>query len=134
VNVSILKNGSKAPLPKKHSSVGRVILLLFFILLIGGAIVWILLRRRRMLEQFNSADDYTTFSPPAGPAVVVGSDPDVIGAPAEPTPKSKTPKLVTPPVTPTTGTDSNLEHVGESLKDMVLKSMHEEAQKRKDNQ
>jgi hypothetical protein len=133
VNVSTLKNGSKAPLPKKHSSVGRVILLLFFILLIGGAIVWILLRRRRMLEQFNSADDYTTFSPPAGPAVVVGSDPDVIGAPAEPTPKSKTPKLVTPPVTPTTGTDSNLEHVGESLKDMVLKSMHEEAQKRKDN-
>lgn len=120
INVSKLKNGSTQPLPtKKHSSVGTILLLLFLIFLIGGIIAWLILRRR---AQDNLYGTYASVQKSAPMPVVTAQTTPASAMPLPPKTHGHTPK---PEDT------SNLEHVGESLREMVIRSMHEEAQKRK---
>jgi hypothetical protein len=131
VNVSTLKNGSTAALPtKKHSSVLKVVLWLLFLLLMGGAIVWLLIRRRRMQE-------LNALYGGGGSSVYVGGEPGAIDMPTEeavqlPPPPQVINAPVAPPVTPPSASGPEASHAGESLRDMVLRSMHEEALKRGD--
>jgi hypothetical protein len=100
--------------------VGKIILFLF-IIGVGAAIVWLLLKRRA--NRNNPYANYTTYNtPPAQSPVVVDSQaaPETLKVP-----KAKKGSTVVPENT------DNLEHVGESLREMVIRSMHEEAQKRK---
>jgi hypothetical protein len=97
-----------------------------FLLLMAAVIIWLLIRRRRMQDQYGL---YASSS--AGPSVFVSSEPGAIDMPAEQSAQvPPPPQFTVPPTSPTHKSDPSLEHVGESLKDMVLKSMHEEAQKR----
>ncbi|MGH7241690.1 MAG: fibronectin type III domain-containing protein [Candidatus Saccharimonadales bacterium] len=120
INVSKLKNGSAQPLPtKKHSSVGTILLLLFFIFLVGGIIVWLVLRRRAQDSLYGTYG----YAQKSAPMPVI--DVPATAAPAMPLPPKVSPRAPKPEDT------DNLEHVGESLREMVIRSMHEEAQKRK---
>lgn len=122
INVSTLKNGSTQPLPtKKHSSIGTVLLLLFLIFLVGGIIVWLVLRRR---AQDNLYGTYSSTQKSAPTPII---DMPTTGATIIP-PLSATAKKQRAPKPENI---DNLEHVGESLREMVIRSMHEEAQKRK---
>lgn len=121
VNVSKLSasSGSTAGYTGKKSSGpwGIILFILFVIILVVGFILW---RRRR-----RNAALYGAYSPSASYAAMT---PDVIDKP--------TPLVAAVPVPKKKKSDpapEQLEHVGESLRDMVIQSMHEEAQKRKTN-
>jgi hypothetical protein len=133
VNVSTLKNGSTEPLPTKKHSVLKIVFWLLFILAIGGAIVWLVLRRRRMKLEAR----YGGYAAPAGLGVIdmpTSEAQQLMPPPAQiaPTGSAATAAKKSPAITPTGANGEPLEHVGESLREMVIRSMHDEAQKRKD--
>lgn len=117
INVSTLKNGSSDALPHKKSGVGGILLLLFLIILVGGIIFWQLMRRRAQNSLYGTYGATKGAKPATAPSAPVAPA-------ATPLPhKSKKRSEPTP--------SEPLEHVGESLREMVIRSMHEEAQKRK---
>jgi hypothetical protein len=125
VNVSTLKNGSTAALPtKKHASVLKVVLWLFILLLVGGAIVWLVIRRRK-IQEINALYGPSAY-PSAGPGVIDMPTEQAVQLPPPP----QVIKASKAPKTPTVATQPEASHAGESLRDMVLRSMHEEAVKR----
>lgn len=117
VNVSKLTGGSTVGYtgPKHHSVWGVVLLILLLIIAGAGAILWWLRRRNAAL--------YGAYSPAASYSLT----PDIVDKPT-PAAAPHIPKKRKGDVEP-----QQLEHVGESLRDMVIQSMHEEVQKRRTN-
>jgi hypothetical protein len=118
VNVSKLTGGSASGYtgPVHHS---KWPLTLFIVAVLGvaaGVAVWLRRRGRTGTGFLPPHGDYALATLPSASSPI---------PPIKPPKKIKHSKDVQPPV--------HLEHVGESLRDMVLKSMHEEAQKRKAN-
>jgi hypothetical protein len=114
INVSALKSGAAA----KKSSTGTILILLFFIIIIGGAIAWLVIRRRS-LSYLAPQIGYNTPQPSANP---------VVNIPPPPIPQVAVPRQ------PNVAQNPELDHVGESLREMVVRSMHEEAERRKQGQ
>ncbi len=122
VNVSKLTGGSTTGYTgaKHHSIWGTVLLLL---LIIGAVVAFALWRlRRRAAAAYSSA-----YSPSASYG---GMTPDMVD---KPTPIAPLPAAAKSKRSKTASQPEHLEHVGESLREMVIQSMHEEAQKRKAN-
>lgn len=119
VNVSRLSGGSAAGRagPDHGSKWPLVFIVIVLLAAASGAVIWV--RSRRAGLSFGITPphgDYALSTLPSASSSI---------PPVKPPKKIKHGKKDAAPV--------HLEHVGESLRDMVLKSMHEEAQKRKAN-
>jgi hypothetical protein len=118
VNVSKLNGGKTTGYtgPSHHSPWPTILVIFFLLAALAGGVVWWL--RRRAI-----AGSAPTFRPPKGDFAL-----STLPSAASPLPPVKPKKVKHRKKQPEL---EHLEHVGESLRDMVLKSMHEEAVKRK---
>jgi hypothetical protein len=118
VNVSKLTGGSTAGYtgPVHHSKWPLILCIIALIGIAAGIVVWLRRRSRAGSGFLPPHGDYALTTLPSASSPI---------PPLKPPKKVKHTKKDQPAV--------HLEHVGESLRDMVLKSMHEEAQKRKAN-
>lgn len=116
VNVSKLTGGSKSGYtgPAHHSAWPIILLIVLFLAAAAAAVWWWLRRRKNAGGYLPLSGDYALATLPSATSPL---------PPIKPPKKVKHRKDGPQP--------EHLEHVGESLRDMVIKSMHEEAQRRK---